>query len=167
MEKLDFYEHLIGVAYSTYSISGFLDDSVLLNGFVDSISNKQSQCIKEIIDAVEENNLQELFLKLKKKYDENQNIKKQIIEKLARKINHTTPKLENETKSFMKALDNILGSNWFPLMFSEPELSTLSNRNIEIAEELLNIRNQIVKNILVICPELIESKYLDPRENNC
>jgi hypothetical protein len=160
----DYFEHLIGLAYSTCSLCNLFGNPLLVKDFEESLATRHARDLKRTIQPLKDRELAGLFLDLENQFIEVQSLNNQVVDMLANMVDLPSPKSAEAYATLLEKLDTSLGDNWFPSLFSDLEFKPFLDSSIEKFEKMSQVKIQIVKRILVLYPELARSELIDSRD---
>jgi hypothetical protein len=157
-----FYEHWMGLAYSTCSLGGimggFLDDGELGKSLLES----HAAYLEENIPAIEDSEVQHLFRDLADQFDRIIELDKLAIEGLSADLQLPVPSTAEEWKRFRRKFYRTVRAHGTRTYLEEPALMDLYPRWLEIQSAMRDTRLRILSRILDLFPALARAEYVHP-----
>ena len=164
LPERDYFEQLIGLAYSTCLIANLFGTLHFVEGVDQSHWIVHENHLAVNIESIKDDELRESFLLLHDQFARIQSLNDRVIEALAAKTELAKPDSSESYQMLLDKLDSQFGYNSFPSILMDSDIQPVFNKALQIANEMAQTKIQIVQHILHFHPVLIDSEYIYNRD---
>jgi hypothetical protein len=153
------HDLVIGMTYSTCTNAGIIG-SVKYLGSDQSLTDGHQDHLEELKQAIIDDILRDQVKILIGLFAQAQKFNDELLEFFVKRTQSPYPKTERDLNKIYKKLEKVIDPNWYPLILAEEGPSKIIEKHREIINDLLKTRGIIIKRIIDLYPELLESEHL-------
>ena len=159
-----YYNHLIGLAYSACAIAPFACSSLLLDENAESPLLQFRSYLRTVVPLIEDLQVRDLFDTMDQYLGKLQAIDEKLVESVIVRLGRSKPKSAKEYRKLVKAINNLVASDGLLAIYDRMGMSLSLQAALDIVSQISETKIVIVKRILAIHPELLDSEYIDTRD---
>ncbi len=159
MSDLDLHNFVLGFTYSTCS-SASLIGTIQYDESDDSLPVRHTNQLEEIRLALTDKILKEQVKIMINLYSQAQECNDELLKAFATRTKSPFPKTKRDMGKIYKKLGRTIGPNYYPIILAEDGPSKIVEKNTAIVTELIKTRGIIIKRVIGLYPELIDSDRL-------
>lgn len=154
-----FYEHIIGLSYSTCS-SVAIFGSLQYDGRDQSLTDIHLDHLAEVGQLIHDEILNLQFQEMTALFSKAQSMNDQLLEIFSDRADVPIPESQKDFQLLINKLEKIIDPNWYPLILSEKETSEVMGQINTISNDLLRIKEKMIRRIINLCSELKNSALI-------
>jgi hypothetical protein len=147
------------MTYSTCTSAGLIG-SIQYDGSGDSLTVGHLDHLEEIRKALSDKELQDKVNIMINLYTQMQKLNDELIKVYSTRTKSKFPKTESDLRMIYRNLERLIDPNWYPIINAEEEPSKIIQKQKEIVKDMIETREMLVRRVIALYPELIESEHL-------
>lgn len=156
---LVFYNHVLGFTKTSCESVGIIG-SIIYDDAKICLTIGHLDHLEEIYHSLNDDEIKNILKKMINLYTQAQKCNDNLLEIFAKRVQSPIPRTQSELNLIYKKLEKVVDPNYYPVILSEEGPSKIVGKQNELVNDLVENRRMIIRKVINLYPELIESEFL-------
>lgn len=159
-----YYEHVIGLTYSSVSLSSVFGNLQFTEDKEQLLTESHLDHFLQVSETIRDITLLESVWDLLEQFQVVQALNEKLLGRLASWVDQPIPRSQEGFRTLVYTLDDHLGPDWYSKILAEKATSRLMTRLHRSLDDMEEIKIRILDRILSFYPHLIDSEYINEQD---